>query len=227
MPDLMIEAVGIGKDYGATAALADVDLAVPAGSVLGLLGHNGAGKSTLVSILTTVARPSRGTARVAGFDVVREADKVRARIGLAGQFATVDERICGRDNLVLLARLLGAGARAARARADELLELFDLTAAARRLVRTYSGGMRRRLDLAASLVGHPEILFLDEPTAGLDPVSRLAMWRTVQDLVRGGTTVLLATQHLDEADRLADWVTLLSEGRVVASAPPAELKAQV
>src|SRR3954447_15575789 len=185
MPDLMIEAVGIGKDYGATAALADVDLAVPAGSVLGLLGHNGAGKSTLVSILTTVARPSRGTARVAGFDVVREADKVRARIGLAGQCATVDERIGGRDNLVLLARLLGAGARAARARADELLELFDLTAAARRLVRTYSGGMRRRLDLAASLVGHPEILFLDEPTAGLDPVSRLAMWRTVQDLVRG------------------------------------------
>lgn len=227
MPEWMIEAVGVGKDYGALTALAGVDLAVPAGSVLGLLGHNGAGKSTLVNILTTLVQPSRGSARVGGFDVVHQGSKVRARIGVAGQFATVDEQLCGRDNLVLLARLLGAQARAARVRADELLELFDLTAAARRLVRTYSGGLRRRLDLAASLVGHPEVLFLDEPTTGLDPASRRTMWQTVHDLVRAGTTVLLTTQHLDEADRLADWILLLTAGRVVASAPPAVLKAQV
>ncbi|MGH8933530.1 MAG: ATP-binding cassette domain-containing protein [Egibacteraceae bacterium] len=227
MSNVMIEAVGVGKRFGAVTALAGVDLAVPAGSVLGLLGHNGAGKTTLVNILATLVQPSSGTARVARFDVVLQAHQVRRRIGLTGQFAALDEQISGRDNLVLIARLLGGSGRHARERAGELLELFDLTAAATRPVRTYSGGMRRRLDLAASLVGHPEVVFLDEPTTGLDPTSRLHMWQVVRSLVRDGGTVLLTTQHLDEADRLADWIVVLCEGRVVASGAPADLKAQV
>ncbi|MFD7659421.1 ATP-binding cassette domain-containing protein [Actinosynnema sp. NPDC059797] len=227
MNDLMIEATDVGKAFGAQQALDGVSVAVPAGTVLGLLGHNGAGKTTLVNVLTTLLPPDRGQARVAGFDVVREAHQVRSRIGLTGQFAAVDEQLSGLDNLVLIARLLGATPREARGRAHELLELFDLADAAKRPSRTYSGGMRRRLDLAASLVGHPEVIFLDEPTTGLDPASRLGLWEIVERLVDDGTSVLLTTQYLDEADRLADSITVLSQGRVVASGTSAELKAQV
>ncbi|GAA4086632.1 ATP-binding cassette domain-containing protein [Actinomadura miaoliensis] len=222
----MIETTGLCRRFGAVRALEDVTLSAPRGSVLGLLGHNGAGKTTLVNILATLCRPSAGTARVAGFDVVGQARQVRRRIGVTGQFAAVDEQICGRDNLVLIARLLGAGRAEARRRADELLERFGLTAAAGRAVRGYSGGMRRRLDLAASLTGRPEVLFLDEPTTGLDPESRLTTWDVVRDLVRDGTTVVLTTQYLDEADRLADTVTVLADGRVIASGAPADLKAK-
>ncbi|MBB4904577.1 ATP-binding cassette domain-containing protein [Actinophytocola algeriensis] len=227
MNDLMIEATGITKAFGDVTALDAVTVEVPRGSVLGLLGHNGAGKTTLVNILTTMFPPTSGTARVAGFDVARDGDEVRGRIGLTGQFASVDEQLSGVDNLVLIARLLGATRREARARADELLDLFDLTAAAKRAARTYSGGMRRRLDLAASLVGRPDVIFLDEPTTGLDPESRLGMWGIVEELVGDGTTVLLTTQYLEEADRLADAITVLSAGRVVASGTAAELKSQV
>ena len=227
MTDLMIEADDITKSFGDVLALDGVSVAVPRGSVLGLLGHNGAGKTTLVNVLTTMFPPTSGTARVAGFDVVTRGDEVRGRIGLTGQFASVDEQLSGIDNLVLIARLLGASRREARARADELLDLFDLTAAARRPAKTYSGGMRRRLDLAASLVGRPDVIFLDEPTTGLDPASRIGMWEIVEELVGDGTTVLLTTQYLEEADRLADSITVLSAGRVVASGTAAELKAQV
>ncbi|WP_084643594.1 ATP-binding cassette domain-containing protein [Actinoalloteichus hymeniacidonis] len=223
----MIEAIGLGKRFGEVAALTDVDVAVPRGTVLGLLGHNGAGKTTLVNIVGTLARPSSGTVRVAGYDVVRQASQVRSRIGLTGQFAALDERITGRDNLVLVGRLLGASRRDARRRADELLELFGLTAVAHRLAKTYSGGMRRRLDLAIGLVGHPEVIILDEPTTGMDPTSRLDLWQTVREMVRQGSTALLTTQHLEEADRLADSITLLSGGRVVLSGTPTELKARV
>jgi ABC-2 type transport system ATP-binding protein len=227
MAENMIEVAGLTKRFGPLTALDTICLGAPAGTVLGLLGHNGAGKSTLVNILATLLPPTDGTAAVAGFDVVRQAGEVRRRIGLAGQFATVDQQISGRDNLVLIARLLGAGAAAARARARELLALFELTDIADRRVRTYSGGLRRRLDLAASLVGRPPVLFLDEPTAGLDPVSRWNMWRIVRRLVADGTTVLLTTQHLEEADRLADAIVVLSAGRVIAAGTPAELKARV
>jgi ABC-2 type transport system ATP-binding protein len=208
-------------------ALDEVSIQVPRGTVLGLLGHNGAGKTTLVNVLTTMLPPSDGTARVAGFDVVKQDRAVRARIGLTGQFAAVDEQISGMDNLILIARLLGAGKREARLRGAELLEMFGLADAANRPARTYSGGMRRRLDLAASLVGRPEVIFLDEPTTGLDPESRLGMWEIVEGLVGDGTTVLLTTQYLDEADRLADSITVLSAGKVVASGTAKELKAQV
>jgi ABC-2 type transport system ATP-binding protein len=227
MNDLMIEATGITKKFGDVTALDGVSLQVPRGSVLGLLGHNGAGKTTLVNVLTTMLPPTSGIASVAGFDVVRDGDEVRGRIGLTGQFASVDEQLSGFDNLVLIARLLGANRREAKARATELLDLFDLTAAARRPARTYSGGMRRRLDLAASLVGRPDVIFLDEPTTGLDPESRIGMWEIVEELVGDGTTVLLTTQYLEEADRLADAITVLSAGRVVASGTAAELKSQV
>jgi ABC-2 type transport system ATP-binding protein len=220
----MIDVARISKRFGAVTALQNVDLHVPRGTVTGLLGHNGAGKTTLVNVLATLVQPTAGTARVGGCDVVREAKHVRRLIGLSGQFATVDEQLSGRENLILIARLLGAGRRTARTHADGLLELLDLRGAAGRLVRTYSGGMRRRLDLAASLVGRPPIVFLDEPTTGLDPASRLNLWRIVQRLVAQGTTVLLTTQQLDEADRLADSITLLGEGRVVAAGTPAELK---
>ncbi|REE96917.1 ATP-binding cassette domain-containing protein [Thermomonospora umbrina] len=227
MSETMIEVTGLGKRFGALTALRDVDLAVPRGTVLGLLGHNGAGKTTLVNVLATLTRPSGGTARVAGFDVVAQAHQVRRRIGIAGQYATVDEQMTGTQNLILLARLLGADRRSALARTRSLLERFDLTAVADRTVRTYSGGTRRRLDLAASMVGRPEVVFLDEPTTGLDPVSRLTMWRLVRDIARTGSTVLLTTQHLEEADTLADSIMVLSRGRVVASGSPAQLKARV
>jgi len=227
MPDLMIEAVGISKSYGAVRALDDVTITVPRGTVLGLLGHNGAGKTTLVDILATVLPPTDGTARIAGFDVVREPNQVRKRIGLTGQFAALDDQLSGVDNLVLIARLLGASRRGAQARANELLEVFDLTSARRRTVRTYSGGMRRRLDLAASLIGQPDVIFLDEPTTGLDPTGRIGLWTTVEILVKSGTTVLLTTQYLEEADRLADSIVVLSHGIVVAAGTPAQLKAQV
>ncbi|WP_069737011.1 ATP-binding cassette domain-containing protein [Streptomyces sp. EN27] len=226
MNDPMIEALRVSKAFGAVAALTDVSLQVPRGAVLGLLGHNGAGKTTLVNILTTMLPPDGGAARVAGLDVTRDGHAVRGRIGLTGQFASVDEQLPATDNLVLIARLLGAGSRAARARAGELLDVFDLTEAAARPARTYSGGMRRRLDLAASLVGRPEVIFLDEPTTGLDPASRVGMWEIVEQLVAEGTTVLLTTQYLEEADRLADSITVLSRGRVVASGTAAELKAK-
>jgi ABC-2 type transport system ATP-binding protein len=223
----MIEAQDVGKAFGEVKALDGVSVAVPKGSVLGLLGHNGAGKTTLVNVLTTLLPHDTGTARVAGFDVATQAHQVRSRIGLTGQFAAVDEQLSGTDNLVLIARLLGASPRQARQRAGELMELFDLAEAAKRPSRTYSGGMRRRLDLAAGLVGHPDVIFLDEPTTGLDPSSRLAMWEIVENLVSDGTTVLLTTQYLDEADRLADSITVLAAGKVVASGTSAELKAQV
>ncbi|WP_199442413.1 ATP-binding cassette domain-containing protein [Umezawaea beigongshangensis] len=227
MTGTMIEARDVGKTFGEVKALDGVSLSVPRGTVLGLLGHNGAGKTTLVNVLTTLLPPDSGSARVAGFDVVADAHGVRSRIGLTGQFAAVDEQLSGTDNLVLIARLLGATSREAKARAAELVELFDLVDAAKRPSRTYSGGMRRRLDLAASLVGRPDVIFLDEPTTGLDPASRLRMWEIVEELVSEGTTVLLTTQYLDEADRLADSITVLSAGAVVASGTSAELKAQV
>jgi ABC-2 type transport system ATP-binding protein len=223
----MIEAIGVSKSFGPVCALDSVTLSVPRGTVLGLLGHNGAGKTTLVNILTAMTPPSSGTARVAGFDVVRHPRRMREVIGLTGQSASVDELLSGRDNLVLIARLLGAGRKAAKQRADALLEVFDLTGAARRPAKTYSGGMRRRLDLAVCLVGSPEVIFLDEPTTGLDPSSRINLWEIVETLVGEGTTVLLTTQYLDEADRLADTIAVLSGGSVVASGPAAELKAQV
>jgi|UniRef100_A0AAU3IDM1 ABC-2 type transport system ATP-binding protein len=226
MNDSVIEAVGLTKTYGTATVLEDVSLTVPRGTVLGLLGHNGAGKTTLVDILTTTLPPTAGTARIAGYDVTRRPDEVRRRIGVTGQFASVDDGLSAVDNLVLLARLLGAGRRPAAARADELITLFDLTGAARKPVRTYSGGMRRRLDLAAGLIGNPEVIFLDEPTTGLDPAARLALWEVVEQQVRAGATVLLTTQYLEEADRLADSITLLASGRVVASGTPAELKSR-
>ena len=223
----MIEAIGVSKRFGQVTALDDVSVEVPQGTVLGLLGHNGAGKTTLVNVLTTMTEASSGTARIGGFDVRTQGEEVRRRIGLTGQYASVDEDLTGLANLVLIARLLGADRRQARRRADELLEAFDLSAAASRKVRTYSGGMRRRLDLSASLVGRPEVVFLDEPTTGLDPVSRNAMWEVVRRLVSQGTTVLLTTQYLEEADRLSDTVVVLSNGRKVAAGTPAALKAEV
>lgn len=226
-PETMIEARDLSKTFGTVCALDSVHLSVPRGSVLGLLGHNGAGKTTLVNILTTALTPTSGTASVAGHDVVRRPHEIRRRIGLTGQFASVDGQLSGRDNLLLIARLLGADRRAARARADELLELFALQDVAERRARTYSGGLRRRLDLATSLVGHPEVVFLDEPTTGLDPEARLGLWEIVEGLVTDGATVLLTTQYLEEADRLADSITVLSGGRVIADGTAAELKAAV
>ncbi len=223
----MIDAVEVRKTFGDVTALDGVSVAVPAGTVHGLLGHNGAGKTTLVNVLTTLFAPTGGSAAVAGFDVVRDAAEVRRRIGVTGQFASVDEDLTGTQNLVLLGRLLGAGRREASQRAAELLELFGLAEAANRPAQGYSGGMRRKLDLASSLVGRPDVVFLDEPTTGLDPESRLGMWDVVLTLVAGGTTVLLTTQYLDEADRLADTITVLAQGQVVAAGTAAELKDRV
>ena len=222
-----ILAEGLRKSYGEIRALDGLNLCVEEGTVLGLLGPNGAGKTTAVRILTTLLTPDAGRAEVAGLDVVRQADELRSRIGLTGQYAAVDEYLTGRENLEMVGRLYHLPKKQARRRADELLEIFDLVEAASRLVKTYSGGMRRRLDLAASLVLSPPVLFLDEPTTGLDPRSRIAMWDIIGELVSGGTTLLLTTQYLDEADRLADRIAVVDAGRVIAEGTSGELKARV
>jgi daunorubicin resistance ABC transporter ATP-binding subunit len=224
--DATIEAHGLHKRFGDTVALAGLDLAVPAGAILGVLGPNGAGKTTAVRILTTLARPDAGSARVAGHDVVAEADAVRRSIGVTAQSATVDEVLSGRQNLVMVGRLAGLRRRDAQARATALLEQFELTDAGDRMIRQYSGGMRRRLDLAASLVTRPPVLFLDEPTTGLDPTSRVRMWGVIRELVADGATLLLTTQYLDEADELADRILVIDHGRVISEGTAAELKAQ-
>jgi oleandomycin transport system ATP-binding protein len=224
--DHSIWAEGLTKRFGETQALAGVDLAVPTGSVLGLLGPNGAGKTTAVRVLATLLRPDAGRATVGGYDVVREAHQVRQLIGLTGQYAAVDENLTGTENLLLIGRLLGRPRSEARQRAAELLEDFGLADAADRAAKTYSGGMRRRLDLAASLVGRPRILCLDEPTTGLDPRARQELWDIVRGLVRRGSTVLLTTQYLDEADALADNIAVIDHGKVIATGTPDELKAK-
>jgi ABC-2 type transport system ATP-binding protein len=223
-PRSMIHAEGLTKRYGATVALAGVDLDVPSGCILGVLGPNGAGKTTAVRILTTLARPDGGRAFVAGYDVVTEASKVRRNIGVAAQDATLDDALTGRQNLVMIGELSGLRRSASRTRAGELLEQFDLTAAADRIMKGYSGGMRRRLDLAASVVTRPPVLFLDEPTTGLDPASRLLMWDVIRQLVDGGATLLLTTQYLDEADILADRIVVIDHGRVIAEGTSQQLK---
>jgi len=224
MTELAIEATGLTKTFGDTKALAGVDLAARAGTVLGVLGPNGAGKTTAVRILATLLRADAGAARVNGFDVRTQADKVRESIGLTGQFASVDDDLTGTQNLVMIGQLLDLPKKAARARAAELLDWFDLTEAAGKQAKTYSGGMRRRLDLAASLVGRPSVIFLDEPTTGLDPAKREDMWDVVRGLVSDGSTVLLTTQYLEEADALADEITVIDHGTVIAHDTPHGLK---
>jgi oleandomycin transport system ATP-binding protein len=221
-----IEASGLIKRFGKTTALAGVDLTARTGTVLGLLGPNGAGKTTAVRILATLLRPDGGEARVCGYDVGREAHQVRQLIGLTGQYASVDEGLSGTNNLIMISRLLGLSRGQARTRAAELLERFELTDAAGRIVKTYSGGMRRRLDLAASLVGRPRVLCLDEPTTGLDPHSRNEVWTMMRGLVADGTTVLLTTQYLEEADQLAHDIAVIDHGKVIATGTPDELKAK-
>jgi ABC-2 type transport system ATP-binding protein len=227
MNDPAVEAEGLRKAFGQVTALDGLSFRVAPGSVLGLLGPNGSGKTTTVSILSTALRPDAGRAVVCGLDVVSDAADVRGLIGFAGQFAAVDPNLTGRENLTLIGRLSRVGRRQARARADDLLDGFGLGPAAGRLVRTYSGGMRRRLDVAAALLHRPPVLFLDEPTTGLDPESRLGLWDSVRDLARSGTTVLLTTQYLDEADALADRIVLINAGRVAGAGTPAELKSRV
>ncbi|MFF7377344.1 ATP-binding cassette domain-containing protein [Streptomyces massasporeus] len=226
MADTAITVEGAEKTYGDKRALDGLDLTVARGTVHGVLGPNGAGKTTLVRVLSTLLRPDAGRVEVAGHDVVREAYAVRLRIGLLGQHAALDEELGGRQNLELFGRLHHLGARGARARADELLERFDLADTGRKAVRQYSGGMRRRLDLAASLITEPEVLFLDEPTTGLDPRGRAEVWASVRSLVGGGTTVLLTTQYLEEADQLADRISVVDAGRVIAEGTADELKAE-
>jgi len=221
-----IVAEGLVKRYGETTALAGIDLTVRTGTVFGLLGPNGAGKTTAVRVLATLIRPDAGRATVGGYDVVRQAHQVRRLIGLTGQYASVDETLTGAENLTLIGRLLGQPRTEAKRRARDLLADFDLQDAADRAAKTYSGGMRRRLDLAASLVGRPRVLYLDEPTTGLDPVSRNGVWDTVRRLVADGVTVLLTTQYLEEADQLADEIAVVDKGTVIATGTPAELKAR-
>jgi ABC-2 type transport system ATP-binding protein len=224
--DLMIEAHGLRKRFGSTVALDGIDLEVPAGTILGVLGPNGAGKTTAVRILTTLSIPDAGSARVAGHDVVREAAAVQRNIGVTAQDATLDAVLTGRENLVMIGRLSGLRRAQARVRATELLEQFDLVDAGERVLGGYSGGMRRRLDLAAGLLTRPPVLFLDEPTTGLDPTSRVRMWEVIRGLVADGVTLLLTTQYLDEADELADRIVVIDHGRVIAGGTSAELKTQ-
>ena len=222
-----ILAEGLVKTYGTTKALAGLDLVVPAGTVYGLLGPNGAGKTTAVRVFSTLLRPNRGRAQVLGHDVVTEAAQVRRMIGLTGQYAALDEYLTGRANLVMIGQLSRLTASAARRRADEMLERFSLTEAAGRAVKTYSGGMRRRLDLAASLIGYPSVLFLDEPTTGLDPNARAMTWAIVRELADSGTTLLLTTQYLEEADQLARRVAVIDGGTVIAEGTPDQLKSSL
>jgi ABC-2 type transport system ATP-binding protein len=222
--DPAVAAVGLGKSFGGKPAVRDLDLTVPRGGVYGLLGPNGAGKTTVIRMLATLQQPDAGRASVFGHDTVRGAAAIRRRISLTGQFSSIDEELTGRENLVVQARLLGHGRAEARARAEELLEAFELTEAADRQTRTYSGGMRRRLDLAAGLVRTPDLLFLDEPTTGLDPRSRMQVWDIVRALVADGATVLLTTQYLEEADQLADRIAVLEHGTLIATGTPDQLK---
>ncbi|GAA1138360.1 oleandomycin transport system ATP-binding protein [Kitasatospora gansuensis] len=222
-----VEVRGIVKHYGETKALDGVDLTVRQGTVLGVLGPNGAGKTTLVRILSTLIKPDAGTAFVGGYDVLRQPKQLRRTIGLTGQYASVDELLSGYENLYLIGRLLDLPAKRAKARATELLERFSLTDAAKRPAKTYSGGMRRRLDLAASMIGNPKVLYLDEPTTGLDPRTRNEVWDEVQRMVSEGATVLLTTQYMEEAEQLADELTVIDKGKVIANGAVAELKAQV
>ena len=224
---LAIEATGLVKTFGATRAVDGVDLSVPEGSVYGVLGPNGAGKTTTIRMLATLIRPDAGSARVVGYDVVAQADRVRAAISLTGQMASVDEDLTGRENLILLGRLLGLRRSPAKERAAELLDAFGLGDAGGRLVKHYSGGMRRRLDIAASIVVTPRVMFLDEPTTGLDPRSRNQVWDIIRALVAGGTTILLCTQYLEEADQLAHRIAVIDQGRVIAEGTPGDLKASV
>ncbi len=226
MADAAITAEGLGKRFGPVLALDGVDLQLPAGSVLGLLGPNGAGKTTTVRILATLVKPDRGRARVAGFDVAADPRAVRRRIGLSGQYAAVDPFLTGRENLVMIGRLYGLGRRQARQRAAELTEQLGVDGAAGRLVRTYSGGMRRRLDVAASLLAAPPVLVLDEPTTGLDPRGRLALWQVLSDLTTQGTSLLLTTQYIEEAERLAGTIVIIDHGQVIAAGTPGQLQAR-
>jgi len=222
-----IEAEGLVKTFGSVRALDGIDMVAREETVFGLLGPNGAGKTTAIRVLSTLLRPDEGRASVGGYDVVRHPERVRRLIGLTGQYAAVDELLSGKENLYMIGRLLGLSSRLARARAVELLEAFDLSDAAAKLVKAYSGGMRRRLDLAASLVGRPRLLYLDEPTTGLDPRSRLELWGMIRALVADGATVLLTTQYLEEADQLADEIVVIDHGKVIAAGTPAQLKTRV
>ncbi len=224
---LAIEAEGLAKNFGDTKAVDGVDLAVARGSVYGVLGPNGAGKTTTIRMLATLIKPDAGSARVLGHDIAADADAVRGGVSLTGQLASVDEDLTGRENLILIGRLLGLRRGDAKARADELLEAFGLADASGRLVKNFSGGMRRRLDIAASIVVTPELMFLDEPTTGLDPRSRNQVWDIIRAMQTGGTTILLCTQYLDEADQLADGIAVIDQGKVIAEGTPAQLKASV